>query len=354
MARIRTFKPELWQHEQLGRLSALARLTFLGLIGEADDEGRGRGDPEYLWGRIHPYAPPGLKALWRRALCELKAVKDRTGPLVVFYKVGGATFYWLPAFNKQQKIDKPSNSKLPKPPHSSNGREESPLEGDQGSGIRDQGSGREEGATPPKASPSDRIAAAYIGKAPDVMRESKARAHASKYLARGGGERAALEAIERMSRPVPIWDVLDPLIPKKGTKSAEQSAAESRAIRDAQDRRRAEEERERTESDARIERARVILQAMPRGEREGLKRRAIDELGAGYKFLKSDQEREEAIERQMVVMIVEEGKFRGELRRAIEKAGGLPPCDECKNTGLVDLGEDREPRYRKCGCGRGK
>ena len=32
----------------------------------------------------------------------------------------------------------------------------------------------------------------------------------------------------------------------------------------------------------------------------------------------------------------------------------LPICDECKNTGLVDLGEDREPRYRKCGCGRGK
>lgn len=124
MARIRSIKPEIWAHEQLGRLSMGARLTFIGLISLADDEGRGRGDSEYLWGQIHGYQGGlrggGNKARWRRIIGELEACRDKDGPIVVFYQVCEATYYWLPGFKRQQRIDRPSPSKLPTPPNSTN------------------------------------------------------------------------------------------------------------------------------------------------------------------------------------------------------------------------------------------
>jgi len=120
MARIRTIKPDFWKHEQLGRLSFGARLTFVGLWSLADDEGRGRADTEHLWGQLHSYTPLSTKALWKRILSELKAVKDDRGPLVIFYKAAGAAYYWIPGFKRQQRIDEPSPSKFPPPPNSGN------------------------------------------------------------------------------------------------------------------------------------------------------------------------------------------------------------------------------------------
>jgi hypothetical protein len=40
MSRIRTIKPEFWEDEGNGRLSALARLLFIATFNMADDEGR--------------------------------------------------------------------------------------------------------------------------------------------------------------------------------------------------------------------------------------------------------------------------------------------------------------------------
>ena len=39
MARIRTIKPEFWEDEDVGRLSPMARLLFIGSWSLADDEG---------------------------------------------------------------------------------------------------------------------------------------------------------------------------------------------------------------------------------------------------------------------------------------------------------------------------
>lgn len=50
MARIRSLKPVIWESEKVGRMSALSRLNFIGLISLADDHGRG----------LH--APPGVSA----------------------------------------------------------------------------------------------------------------------------------------------------------------------------------------------------------------------------------------------------------------------------------------------------
>ena len=139
MARIRTIKPEFWDHKQLNRCSLLARLTFVGLINFADDDGRGRAEIAWLWGRMHSSQPPGVRQRFTRALSELRHLKDEDGPLVVFYKVAGAAYYCLTGFKRQQRIDKPSESKLPPPPNSKNVpralTEDSAL--DQGSRIKE-------------------------------------------------------------------------------------------------------------------------------------------------------------------------------------------------------------------------
>jgi hypothetical protein len=151
MARIRTLKPEFWDHPQLNRASVLARLTFVGLINFADDEGRGRADEDWLWGRLHSGQGPNVRRLWPGCLQELADLQDDNGPLVVFYGLANARYYWLPGFCRQQYIEKAGKSKLPPPPKLGDRSPTSPHLLPSGTGIRDQGSrkGGEGSGTPP-------------------------------------------------------------------------------------------------------------------------------------------------------------------------------------------------------------
>lgn len=120
-ARIRSVKPEMWESERLGRRSALARLTFVGLISLADDEGRGRANRMFLFGRIHPYALDISPEQFASALEELGSLTDQERqagkrPMVIFYQAAGDEFYFLPGWFDHQKIDRPSESTLPPPP----------------------------------------------------------------------------------------------------------------------------------------------------------------------------------------------------------------------------------------------
>lgn len=108
MARIRTIKPDFWEDEKLGRLEDIDRLNFLGLISLADDEGRGRGAAEWLCNRLHPYSVNGHRMLMEDSMNRLE-----TANLVRFYEVDGQRFYQLRNFNRHQKINRPSPSKLP-------------------------------------------------------------------------------------------------------------------------------------------------------------------------------------------------------------------------------------------------
>ena len=54
MARIRSLKPELWLSPQVMNLSHSARLMFVGLITQADDDGRGLADVRRLKAAIFP------------------------------------------------------------------------------------------------------------------------------------------------------------------------------------------------------------------------------------------------------------------------------------------------------------
>lgn len=108
--RIRTIKPDLWDSEKIGKTSLLARLSFVGLISIADDEGRGRADPIWLGGRLHGYDPKARAGL-PAALEEIASTRT-----VGFYEANGGRYYQIKNWPEHQRIDRPTPSVLPPPP----------------------------------------------------------------------------------------------------------------------------------------------------------------------------------------------------------------------------------------------
>lgn len=103
--------PSFWTDEKLGSCSREERLLFMGLISNADDEGRLPGHPALLKAAIFPYdddIDTGEVAAWLENL----AAKG----LVVAYQAGGEAVVWVKNFTKHQTIKKPTPSKLPPPP----------------------------------------------------------------------------------------------------------------------------------------------------------------------------------------------------------------------------------------------
>jgi hypothetical protein len=111
VARIRTIKPEFWSDEKVARCSRDARLTFWGLVSEADDEGRMLYVPKKLAGVIYPHdddVTPRRFDGWVREL-------EGQG-IVVIYEAHG---FWYLAFlnwQKHQKISHPKPRGYPPPP----------------------------------------------------------------------------------------------------------------------------------------------------------------------------------------------------------------------------------------------
>jgi hypothetical protein len=100
----------MWHDEAVGAVSRDARLLFIGLITLADDEGRFRALPSLVLGHAFPYdadAPRRL-AKWIEELEQAS--------LLVTYQAGEHTYGWLPGWSNQ-KISKPSESRLPAPPN---------------------------------------------------------------------------------------------------------------------------------------------------------------------------------------------------------------------------------------------
>lgn len=111
MARIRSLKPELWQDEAVGDLSRDARLLFVGLITQADDEGRLVGAGRLIWSQVYPWDDIDLGS-FERWLEELAGAE-----LVQRYESNdGRQYLHLIGWKQHQKISHPTPSRLPKPP----------------------------------------------------------------------------------------------------------------------------------------------------------------------------------------------------------------------------------------------
>ena len=108
MARKRMIDPSIWQSEDFSELSNLAKIVFIALFSLADDDGRGRANPIYLRNTIFPYKEDIRSTDIEKALSEISLNMS-----VIFYSCDGSKYYALTNWDKWQKIDKPTPSKIP-------------------------------------------------------------------------------------------------------------------------------------------------------------------------------------------------------------------------------------------------
>ena len=90
-------------------LSHPARILFIGLISNADDEGRIKASPRYLKAIIFPSDEVDLNTIakWRDEVTKQK--------LVVLYIVDEMEYIYLPTYSKYQYINKRMSGNLPPP-----------------------------------------------------------------------------------------------------------------------------------------------------------------------------------------------------------------------------------------------
>lgn len=224
--RIRTIKPEITQSESIGRLSRDARLLFILLWTQCDDEGRTRASSRGLASLLYPFDDDarGLIDGWLREL-EGEGCIER-------YHVGKDTYLEVKNWRKHQKIDRPTASRMPHPREGSRGPSSNsrglapdqdqdqdqytPTESAPRSGVASQQSGNPEDSSPAQATeplpedppaqraPEDhlakRAAASGIWGAPvDYLKahgvpEARARSHIGKWL-KGRDPQSVIDAI---------------------------------------------------------------------------------------------------------------------------------------------------------------
>ena len=117
MARIRSIKPDFWTDEKVVELSAFARLLFIGLWNFVDDDGRVVFSQKKLKMQIFPSDSIDISELFG----EIRREK-----LISIYVVDSIEYLQIVNFEKHQKIDKRTPSKLPENPQSINTPAESP------------------------------------------------------------------------------------------------------------------------------------------------------------------------------------------------------------------------------------
>lgn len=118
MARKRMLSPDIWESSSFSELSDLAKIVFIGLISLSDDEGRGKANPSYIKSMLFPYDENRRVAEVKSALSQIARCTSTQ-----FYNVNGNDYYCLTNWEKWQKIDRPSKSKLPAPPMCGEGEE---------------------------------------------------------------------------------------------------------------------------------------------------------------------------------------------------------------------------------------
>lgn len=108
MARIRSIKPEFCSSADTGALSRDARLFFLQLLTEADDEGRMLWLPRRLCGLLYPFDEdidtPDLES-WAGE-CQLRG-------MLTIYRNDGVMYAHITNWARHQRINRASESKLP-------------------------------------------------------------------------------------------------------------------------------------------------------------------------------------------------------------------------------------------------
>jgi len=110
MPRIRSIKPEHKVHRKVGPLSDRAYRLWVGLLTEADDEGRLVGDLAQLRALVFPYQTRLALARLEAALRELLEAG-----LLTRYAVAGVPYLAFPSWEDHQQVSHARPSKVPSP-----------------------------------------------------------------------------------------------------------------------------------------------------------------------------------------------------------------------------------------------
>jgi hypothetical protein len=160
MARIRSIKPEFWEDEKVGALSCQARLLFLALISHADDAGRLRAAPAHLRALAFRYDDLDIVAV-EHLLAEVVAMES-----VEVYEGGGERYACVVNFREHQRIDRPTESRLPPPPRrlgeGSASNRGTLAEGSPADMDMDMDQGKDQTALPPEPGDIDLVFTAWL------------------------------------------------------------------------------------------------------------------------------------------------------------------------------------------------
>ena len=145
MARQRFIWPDIWDDPDLGRVSPLAFILYIGCFSNADDEGRLLGDPVWLTSTIFRYRQVSVR--------EVENARDELGAACrhfVTYMVRERCYIAFTNWSEWQHPKYPRPSKLPPPPKPRNWRKAAQLSDNSSgndSGNR-SGKGSEGGSEP--------------------------------------------------------------------------------------------------------------------------------------------------------------------------------------------------------------
>ncbi|MYZ35594.1 MULTISPECIES: hypothetical protein [unclassified Streptomyces] len=112
MARIRTIKPEAFFSESLAEVSVEAERTFFGLLTQADDHGRHRDNAAIIAGLLWPLRAEHTSVHVEDDLQQLESA----GLVCRYTGCDGRRYLHVVTWSEHQKIDKPSQSRLPSCP----------------------------------------------------------------------------------------------------------------------------------------------------------------------------------------------------------------------------------------------
>lgn len=100
----------IWKNEKFGVMPPMARLLAIGIINQADDQGRGKAHPVYLRSQVFPYddVTAGQVAEWLGMVA--------TNETILLYQVEGKDYYQIINWWSYQSHQYAMPSQYPKPP----------------------------------------------------------------------------------------------------------------------------------------------------------------------------------------------------------------------------------------------
>ena len=174
--RIRTIKPEFWRSEDIAALSIEDRLLFIGLWSYVEDNGVGRDEPQLIQCDLYPldtFTEASVRT--HGGLMRL----SQQGLITRYEGPDGRKYLQVNSWDKHQKINRPSKPRFPQynaenctltepslSPHCTLTEGSLP---EQGTGNREQGTGKDTPFSPPhETEPAETASAELMTVAADA------------------------------------------------------------------------------------------------------------------------------------------------------------------------------------------